>query len=203
MDWKNLQESLGWFQQEGLPKLQETPGFRTIFFGVDRDQGRAAAVTFWESEAARVGSEATEEELRTAAVKLAKIGRGRVVDSYEVPVAVAGKGKPAQARLSRWSGLNGSQLDQALDLFVRERLPLLKESPGFSGCFVGLNTGRGRVFGVFLWDSPESLQQSADWEHETSEGLKSETGPSRRVLFETYEVALVPELTGVERALSP
>jgi heme-degrading monooxygenase HmoA len=200
MDWENLQESLGWFQEEGLPKLQEAPGFRTIFFGVDREEGRAAAVTFWDSEAARVGSEATEEQLRTAAVKLAKIGRGRVVDSYEVPLAIAGKGEPTEARLSRWSGLNGTQLDQALDLFVRERLPLLQEAPGFGGTFVGLNPRRGRVFGVFLWDSAESLQRSEEWERETSEGLRSKTGPSRRVLFETYEVALLPELAAVQAA---
>ena len=194
MEWDQLQSSLGWFRTEALPELEETPGYGSIFFGVNRDDGTAAAVTLWETEEALRASETLEERVRTAATRRAGAGRGRVVNRYEVATQLAGRADPGYARLVRWSALSKRRVNDGLEVFKRERAPLLTELAGFSGCLVGFSVVRGQVFGVFLWDSLESLRGSEAWERESTTRLESTTGPRGRSIFDVYQVAIAPKL---------
>lgn len=194
MDWDQLQSSLGWFRAETLPELAETPGYDSIFFGVNRDDGTAAAVTLWETEEALRGSETVEERVRTEAIRRAGAGRGRVVNRYEVATQLTGSADPAYARLVRWSALSKRRINDGIEVFKRERAPLLTELAGFSGCLVGSSVVRGQVFGVFFWDTLESLRGSETWERESATRLESATGPRGRSLFEVYEVTIAPDL---------
>jgi heme-degrading monooxygenase HmoA len=194
MDWDQLQSSLGWFRAETLPELAETPGYESIFFGVNREDGTAAAVTLWETEEALRASETVEERVRTEATRRAGVKRGRVVNRYEVATQLAGPANPGYARLVRWSALSKRRVNDGIEVFKRERAPLLTELAGFSGCLVGFSVVRGQVFGVFLWDSLESLRGSEGWERESAARLESATGPRGRSIFEVYEVAIAPQL---------
>jgi len=194
MDWEQLQSSLGWFREETLPELEATPGYASIFFGVNRDDGTAAAVTLWESEEALRESETVEERVRTEATRRAGVKRGRVVNRYEVASQLPGPADPGNARLVRWSGMSNRRIHDGLEVFKTERAPLLMELPGFAGSVVGFSLVRGQVFGVFLWDTLESLRGSEEWERESTTRLESATGPRGRSIFEIYEVAIAPKL---------
>jgi heme-degrading monooxygenase HmoA len=196
MEWEQLQSSLGWFREETLPKLEEAPGYESIFFGVNREDGTAAAVTLWQSEDALRASETVEEAVRTEATKRAGVAPGRVVNRFEVSTELTGRAKPALVRLVRWSGLTTRNLDDGLEVFEQERAPLLQELDGFSGCLVAVNRLRGQVLGLFFWDSLESLRNSETWERESTSELESATGPRRKSIFEIYEVAIAPTLAG-------
>jgi heme-degrading monooxygenase HmoA len=194
MEWDQLQSSLGWFREETLPELERAPGYSSIFFGVNREDGIAAAVTLWETETAMRESEALEERVRTEATKRAGVQAGRVVNRYEVATQLAGGAEPAFARLVRWAGLSKLRLDEGLEVFKQEREPQLEELPGFSASLVGFNRDRGQVLGLFLWDSLESLRASEGWERESTTRLESATGPRRNSIFEVYAVAIAPKV---------
>lgn len=201
---ERLAESLQRFGEEQLPTLARTGGFRTLFFGVDYAQGRAAAATFWESEAHLRHSERAEGPMRELALARAggQLGRG-LVDSYQIIFEDQGAeaGSPAAAaRLARWEGVTPSRISDAFALWERDRLPQLRDAPGYRGIFVAANMLLGNTLSVTLWDSTDALRRTLGWERSARQEVESDSGlVPRAVLADSYVVALAPEL----RSLPP
>lgn len=199
LDPEGLAGSLERFGADQLPTLEATPGFRTLFFGVDYERGRAAAATFWRSDSHLRLSERTEGPMRELALRRAggDLGRG-LVDSYQIifeerPEDLAPRA-PTAARLSRWEGIRPSDISDAAARWERDRLPELRAMPGYRGVFVGANMLLGNTLSVSLWDSAEALQGSLAWERASRTGLERMGMVPRSVLADSYTVALAPEL---------
>jgi heme-degrading monooxygenase HmoA len=72
------------FRENQLPGIEEQAGYKGVLVMVSRGSGQAAALTFWESEAALHASERLAARAREAAVESAQPAREPVVDRYEV-----------------------------------------------------------------------------------------------------------------------
>jgi heme-degrading monooxygenase HmoA len=193
-----LADSLGQFKDEQLPWLARVPGFRTIFFGVDLTKGKAAGITFWESEADLRHSERAEEGARTLALERAggNLGKG-LVDNYSILLERQGERRTngLWARLARWEGVRPERIRGAMAQFEERDLPLLEDASGFCGLLVGVNWLLGNTLSVSLWASKADLDAALDWERQARAGVESRSGlVPRAVIADTYEVALVPQL---------
>jgi heme-degrading monooxygenase HmoA len=198
MEPQLLRESLQQFKAEQLPALERVPGFRTIFFGVDLKKGKAAAITFWESEADLRASERPERAARELALARAggSLGKG-LVDSYGIVLELpAATNQPGYwARLARWDGVRPERMRLALAQFEERNLPWLERAEGFCGLFVGTNRLLGNTLSVSLWATKADLDASLAWERDARSAVESRAGlVPRTVIAESYAVALAPAL---------
>ena len=83
---ERIKATLAEFTEKHLPQLEQEPGFRGVWAGVDYTGGRAIAVTYWDSLENLHGSDALARQARAAAVTRAGVDRERptVIDRYEV-----------------------------------------------------------------------------------------------------------------------
>ncbi len=83
---ERIKATLDEFTGQHLPKLEQEPGYRGVWAGVDFTGGRAIAITYWESAEALRASDPLANEVRAAAVTRAGVDRERppITDHYEV-----------------------------------------------------------------------------------------------------------------------
>ena len=83
---ERIKATLEQFKEQHLPLLEQSPGYRGMWAGVDFTGGRAIAVTFWESLDALHATDALADKVRAAAVTSAGVDRERpsITDRYEV-----------------------------------------------------------------------------------------------------------------------
>jgi hypothetical protein len=199
MDGEALAASFDWFQNEGLPRLKRAASFQTIFFGVDLENGKASALTLWESSRAMRVSERVEAQLRAEALRRAggSMSRG-LVDTYEVTFAdtafVDAAERGLTARLSRWEGLTPGTIAWAQDYFVTNELPAWRNHTAFRGELLGANRLMGNTFGISLWATRDLSEIEALERAAVADLAGARSGPFRPVMFDTYEVTLAPQV---------
>jgi len=205
MDGDALAASFDWFEHEGLPRLKSAASFSTIFFGVDLEGGKASALTLWETQRALMVSERVESQLRAEALRRAggALSRG-LVDTYEVTLADTSRVDQDEpgltARLSRWEGLTPGAINWAQDFFTANELPKWQRHPDYRGQLLGANRLMGNTVGVSLWATPD-LDEIVALEREATKDLVgARSGPFRPVVFDTYRVALAPQVPVAARA---
>ena len=72
------------FEEQHLPVVEQQPGFRGVWAGVDRNAGRAMAVTFWETLEDLRASDKLAAQVRAVAVATSRADREPITDRYEV-----------------------------------------------------------------------------------------------------------------------
>jgi heme-degrading monooxygenase HmoA len=72
------------FQEGQLKALSEQPGYKGVLIGIDRAEGKAVAMTFWESAENLRATDRLANEAREQALEAAKPSREPIVDRYEV-----------------------------------------------------------------------------------------------------------------------
>lgn len=83
---ERIKATLQEFTEHHLPRLEQVPGYRGVWVGVDYTGGRAIAVTYWDTSDALHASDALANEMRAAAVTKAGVDRNRppITDRYEM-----------------------------------------------------------------------------------------------------------------------
>jgi heme-degrading monooxygenase HmoA len=83
---ERINATLEEFRATQLPILEQAPGFRGVWCGVDYTGGRAIAVSYWDTAEAVRESDELADQARAAAVTQAGVDRTRtpVTDRYEV-----------------------------------------------------------------------------------------------------------------------
>jgi hypothetical protein len=83
---ERIKATLAEFTEHHLPRLEQAPGYRGVWAGVDYTGGRAIAVTYWETQKDLHASDALADEMRAAAVTRAGVDRNRppIIDRYEM-----------------------------------------------------------------------------------------------------------------------
>lgn len=200
MEAEALAGSLEWFQSEGLPALRRSPSFLTIFFGVNLEEGTATALTCWSSQHAMSVNEATEGPMRMEALRRAggSLSRG-LVDTYEIvhtdSRSMDSDDTRLHARVIRWEGLRPAAIRAAKEEFVDQELPTWTEDPDYRGMLLGANTTLGNTLLVCFW-ATEDLSDVEARERQTTRRITSaRSGPFRPVMFDSYQVAMAPDLT--------
>ncbi|TMK40588.1 MAG: hypothetical protein E6G56_06735 [Actinobacteria bacterium] len=81
---ERIDRTLEQFEEDELPKLENQDGFRGVLVLVNRADGMANAITFWDSESNLRASEQAGADARAAAVKTAEPSREPRVDRFQV-----------------------------------------------------------------------------------------------------------------------
>jgi heme-degrading monooxygenase HmoA len=140
---------------EGLrteaPKLlADCPGFRSFGLFADRDLGKIAMGSFWDTEADRANSDKHLGERR--AELLQPFADSVAIQNYEI-AALASSPELEAARYFRMGRfeIDPARIDELVGLFKDNGLPRLQDFPGFCGAamFVDRELGRGAVCTLF------------------------------------------------------
>jgi heme-degrading monooxygenase HmoA len=81
---ERITETVARFEETQLPQIEQMEGFKGALVGVDRGEGKAVAITLWDSEKDLRASDKLADEARDAAVASALPEREPIVDRYEV-----------------------------------------------------------------------------------------------------------------------
>jgi hypothetical protein len=96
LDPERIDATVRQFEEEQLPRLEQSAGFRGITVGVNHTAGQAVSIALWETEADMRASERVASEARDQAVASLGPVREPVVDNYEVVLhREAASGSPA------------------------------------------------------------------------------------------------------------
>jgi heme-degrading monooxygenase HmoA len=84
---ERINETLEGFEKAMLPAFEQLDGFKGVMVLVDRTEGKAAAITFWESQQDLRASDKLADQAREQAMETAQAtgpARDPLIDRYEV-----------------------------------------------------------------------------------------------------------------------
>jgi heme-degrading monooxygenase HmoA len=79
-----IDETLREFEQGQLAQIEQMEGFKGVLVGLDRGEGKALAITFWETRENLRTSDKLADQARQAAMESTRPSREPIVDRYEV-----------------------------------------------------------------------------------------------------------------------
>jgi heme-degrading monooxygenase HmoA len=81
---ERIEPTLNEFESQQLPLIEQEPGYKGVLVMVDRAQGKAVALTFWESEEDMKTSERAGQTARSQAMETGGPDREPVVERHEI-----------------------------------------------------------------------------------------------------------------------
>jgi heme-degrading monooxygenase HmoA len=84
---ERIDETLTAFEQNALPTFEQMSGYKGVLVAVNQAEGKAAAITFWETRDDMRESDKLADQARAAALEQASGSeptREPIVDHYEV-----------------------------------------------------------------------------------------------------------------------
>jgi heme-degrading monooxygenase HmoA len=81
---ERIDQTLQGFEQGQLPSFEQQNGYKGVLVLVDRGQGKATAITFWETMDDLRATDKLADQAREAATETAQPAREPLVDRYEV-----------------------------------------------------------------------------------------------------------------------
>ena len=149
-DPAQIEDCLEGLRTEAPKLLADSPGFRSFGLFADRELGKVAMGTWWETEKDRAESDAHLGQRRTEL--LTPFADGVSVNNSEV-AAFAGTTEITSAtgfRLGRFA-IEPARIDELVELFKQSGLPRMQELSGFCGAalFIDRTLGFGSVGTLF------------------------------------------------------
>jgi heme-degrading monooxygenase HmoA len=86
MDAAKVDDSVKVTEEEIVPTLKDTDGFKGLTVGVDRSSGKAIAVTYWDSEETMNAAEEMGNSARKQAAEAGGASGPPEVERYEVAI---------------------------------------------------------------------------------------------------------------------
>jgi heme-degrading monooxygenase HmoA len=81
---ERIDQTIREFQEGPLAAMEQQPGYKGVMVGLDRAEGKAVAITFWESSENLRTTDRLADEARQAALDAVKPSREPIVDRYEI-----------------------------------------------------------------------------------------------------------------------
>ena len=81
---ERIDQTIRDFEEGQLAQIEQMDGYKGVLIGVDRGEGKAVAVTFWETRENLRTSDKLADQAREAAMATAQPSREPIVDRYEV-----------------------------------------------------------------------------------------------------------------------
>ena len=81
---ERIDQTVREFEAGELPNLEQQEGFKGVLVMVDRGEGKAAAMTFWDSLENLRASDRIADRARETAIASAQPARDGIVDRYEI-----------------------------------------------------------------------------------------------------------------------
>ncbi len=98
------------------------------------------------------------------------------------------------ARVSRFEGFSGDQVDEAVRVAREQFIPAAQQSGGFEGMYVLADRESGTALSIGFWESREAMQANEEQADRTRQDAARSGGGSVAGV-ERYEVVLSPEQT--------
>ena len=81
---ERIEETIREFEEHQLAFFEQQEGFEGVMVMLDRAEGKAAAITFWDSQESMRTSDRLADQAREAAMESARPSREPIIDRYEV-----------------------------------------------------------------------------------------------------------------------
>jgi len=83
---ERIDQTLREFEEGQLPQIEQMDGFKGVVVGLDRGEGKAVAITFWETPETLRASDKLADQAREVAMATGQPEREPIVDRYEVVI---------------------------------------------------------------------------------------------------------------------
>ena len=178
------------FTGDVAPKLRALPGNTGAVLLVDRKQGIATALSYWNDKGALDSSETAATGLRSQATTntgaaVEGVQRGEMMMMETVAPPKAGR----YARSIQFSA-DPSQIDAGVAYLRSTVLPAIKGVDGFRALICAANRESGMGVVSTIWETEADLQASFNSQASVREEAISRFG-ARNVVIESYESAYV------------
>jgi heme-degrading monooxygenase HmoA len=200
---ERVDEGIQAFQKHATPAVQRQPGFQGAYVLIDRASGKGLAISFWDTEAALMASEAAVRAVREQSLQAFGGTATPTTERYDVAVQAAGPARSADtggARLVARVTVGQAPLEQTetlIRLYREQVVPLAHRQAGFHHAYLLTDRQRGKALAISLWQSREALQQNEAALNQARDQLQAQTGQPSPPTTDVYEVALLRSLLAV------
>ena len=154
-----VEQGIGIFREQSVPTLQGQQGFRAAYALIDRQGGKALALSLWESEEAmRQSEQAVEQQRQQAAQQMG--ASGPTVERYEVVIA-EGSGSGQAARVTTYQA-PPERVDDAINLYRERTVPTVQGQQGSAGLYLLVDRQSGKAISLSLWESKDAMRKSEE-----------------------------------------
>ena len=188
-DPAQVEHSLEGLRTEAPKLLADSPGFRSFGLFADREQGKIAMASWWQTEHDRAASDAQLGARRTEL--LSPFADSILVGNADV-VAFAGSPELSSAgafRLGRFM-IEPGRIDELAGLFRDSGLPRMQSLPGFCGSAMLVDRERGVGSVGTLFTDRAALAASRSPQSVARRDAVRRTG-LRMMCLEEFEVVLM------------
>ncbi len=156
-----IEEVIGIIRDAIVPALQQQRGNRGATFAVDRQTGKVAAVSYWETEADMLGTNENSAYLKEVMAKVTPLlTQPMTIENYEVSL-LEGVREGTYIRLTTLQ-VQPDKVQEALAI-GREAAQVIREQPGNQAVVVltDAKTGKVRVGTVWATEADRAAIQSS------------------------------------------
>jgi steroid delta-isomerase-like uncharacterized protein len=191
-DPSNSEKLVRLYRQYNVSVGRGLEGFRGAYLLYDRATGKSVGMTLWATEADLHAGDPRPAVLAQITETLALTQPPEIEVFEVVDQTLEGGGTPEEiarfARLTR-SRVSPEEVAQARDR-IRAQSPLatVYALPGFQGAFLLVDPSTGKILNVSLWESAETLRDSAGTAASVATQTAQEFGAAPPLNVETYEI---------------
>ena len=188
-DPAKIEDSLDRLRNEAPKLLADSHGYRMFGLFADREMGKIAMASWWETEA---DCRSSDEHLadRRASL-LTPFADTITVETWEVGAFVPGEAeapKGSRFRIGQFD-IDASRCDDLARLFQERGIPTMRDLPGFGGAAMLLDRSRGRGCVGTLYTDRSSFDASRARQSESRRIAAERTG-LRLQSLEEFDVVL-------------
>jgi hypothetical protein len=188
-DPAQIEHSLEGLRTEAPKLLADSPGFRSFGLFADRELGKIAMASWWETESERANSDTQNSRRRTEL--LTPFADSILVGNSEVAAFAAGAeiSSAGAFRLGRFM-IDPARIDDLVGLFQESGLPRMQDMSGFCGAamFVDRTLGTGAVGTLF---TDRAALAASRTQQSGSRRLAVERAGVRLMCLEEFDVVLM------------
>jgi heme-degrading monooxygenase HmoA len=157
----DIDAGMRYLQDTVAPLLRNQKGFRGVTASADRSGGVFGVLSLWDTEADREASDSAMDKSREEGQRV--IGGQMTVELFEeLGTETAEPPTVGCSLLVRRISMDPAKVEENLDFFRREVLPLIKAGPGFRAMrqMINRQTGEGMVGTV--WADQAAMDAAAE-----------------------------------------
>jgi hypothetical protein len=201
-DPDKIEAGIAFVRDRAKPEVETMPGNRGLSMWVDRVNGLAVVTTVWEDRAALEASGETAKGLRAEAAAALGSTNVRVRVSEPAIIWQDAHDQPGYWLRSIEMEVPGDRLDEAIESFRDERLPLIKELTGINTVLLLINREDGVVVLNLVFRTRADLDASREIGRTRRAEYSAQIGARELSLIEAETVIVGirgPDITGQSR----
>src|SRR5687768_16406561 len=192
----NIDAGIRYVAGEVMPAITAMDGCIGLSMLVDRVSGMCIATSAWKDDKSMHAADAALRPLREEAGKI--LGGDPSVDEWEIAVLHRDhRTSDSTSVRCTWLRSDPARIDEAIELFRSEVLPVAEAMAGFCSASLMVDRGNGRAVSSVTWDSRKAMEDSREDAAELRSMVAEKAGAKVEDVAE-FEMALahlrVPEL---------